>query len=99
MIAVRNESVEPGDGGWEDYTIARSGKGRSLRDRVFGRRSNRLVFNKVFFKARNVDMLNWPNAKKSKPTLPPPSTLTVGRTDGMSLEDKRKYLRSLARPL
>ena len=63
-IAVRNERVEPGDGGWEDYTITRSGKRRSLRDRVFGRRSNRLAFNEVSFELREVDMLKRPNAKK-----------------------------------
>ena len=73
--AVRNERVEPGDGGWEDYTTARSGKGRSLRDRDFGRRSNRLALNEVFFEAGKVDMLKWHNTKKSKPTLPTQSTL------------------------
>ena len=80
-IAVRNERVEPGDGGWADYTVARSGKARSLRDRVFGHRSNRLAFNGFFFEARKVDMLKWPNAEKSKPTLPPQSTLN-SREDG-----------------
>ena len=80
-IIVRDERVEPGDGGWEDYTVARSGKGRSLRDRVFGRRNNRLAFNEFFFEARKVDILKWPNTKKSKPTLPTQSTLNY-REDG-----------------
>ena len=80
-MTVRDERVEPGDGGWEDYTVARSGKARSFRDRVFGRRSNRLAFNEVFLEAAKVDISKWPHAEKSKPTLPTQSTLKY-REDG-----------------
>ena len=101
-ITVRDERVESGNRGWEDCTIAGSGKGRSLRDQVFGRRNNRLAFNtsEIFFNARRVDMLKWPNAKKSKPTSPTQSTLNC-REDGWDgvLTTRGIYLHSLAQPV